>query len=461
MDERMAGLLDQLGIGRPAMLPPGNGRLPRRDKRAEVVDREVEAEPWPEQIDQAAFHGLAGEIVRTIDPHTEADPVAILGQTLVAFGNLIGRTSCFRAEADCHFGNLFLVLVGSTSKGRKGSSWGQVARVMGQVDEEWAEARVKNGLSSGEGVIWAVRDEIVRQEPIREGGRKGGPVVGYEEVIADAGVDDKRLLVVETEFASVLKAAARERNTLSPVIRAAWDTGTLRTLTKNSPAVATDAHISIIGHITSDELRRLVTETDLANGLANRILWLCVRRSKCLPDGGALNDADLAPLITRLKYAAAQARSFSTICRDDQARRVWHEVYPALSEGRPGLLGAATSRAEAQTMRLAMLYALLDESPVIRVEHLMAALALWDYADRSARHVWGSSFGNSVADAIIRALREAAPKGLSRTDLRSLFSGHRGADDITDALTTLVKSGMARCEREETPGRPKEVWYAT
>src|SRR6185369_15445845 len=34
---------------------------------------------WP-VIDDAAFHGLAGEVVRTIEPHSEADPVALLLQ---------------------------------------------------------------------------------------------------------------------------------------------------------------------------------------------------------------------------------------------------------------------------------------------------------------------------------------------------------------------------------------------
>ena len=72
------------------------------------------------------------------------------------------------------------------------------------------------------------------------------------------------MLVLESEFGSVLKVIAREKNTLSAIIRQAWDTGTLRTLTKNAPAHATNAHISIIGHITRDELRRGIAETEIA-----------------------------------------------------------------------------------------------------------------------------------------------------------------------------------------------------
>jgi hypothetical protein len=114
-------------------------------------------------------------------------------------------------------------------------------------------------------------------------------------------VSDKRLLIVETEFASVLKVNARDGNTLSPILRQAWDSGNLRILTKNSPARATNAHISIIGHITKEELLRFITDTELANGLANRFLWVLVRRSKILPEGGGTPEwGDLVP---RLRQA--------------------------------------------------------------------------------------------------------------------------------------------------------------
>jgi hypothetical protein len=106
--------------------------------------------------------------------------------------------------------------------------------------------------------------------------------LGYQEVLADEGVHDKRLMVYAPEFAAVLKVAGRDGNTLSATIRQAWDTGILRIMTKNNPAVATEAHISIVGHITKAELLRHLDATEKANGLANRFLWVCVKRSKLL-----------------------------------------------------------------------------------------------------------------------------------------------------------------------------------
>src|SRR5262249_11417563 len=158
----------------------------------------------------------------------------------------------------------------------------------------------------------------------------------------------------------------RDGNTLSAVIRHAWDDGRLQILTKNSPAKATNAHISINAHITRDELVRYLDRTELANGFANRVLMVCIKRSKVLPEGGRLKDVDFAQIIRRLGAAITAARSVREMQRDEGARAVWCAVYPTLSEGKPGLLGAVLGRAEAQVTRLACLYALLDASSFVR-----------------------------------------------------------------------------------------------
>src|SRR5262249_22947897 len=145
-------------------------------------------------------------------------------------------------------------------------------------------------------------------------------------------------------------------NTLSGIIRQAWDSGDLATLTKNSPIRATGAHVSIVGHITEEEVRRYLTETERANGFANRFLWLLVRRSKALPEAEPTPEATLAPLVAELSRAVAFARGVGPVVRDAEARAVWHEVYPRLSDDRPGMVGAVLNRAEAHVLRLSVLY---------------------------------------------------------------------------------------------------------
>lgn len=276
---------------------------------ASRVNGATEAVEWPQPLSKEAYHGLLGEIVTTIEPHTEADKAAILFQILVAYGNVLNRRPHFLVEADIHALNLYVVLVGQTAKGRKGTSWGRVRQLFKMADPDWSAQRIHSGLSSGEGLIWHVRDPIFKEEPLRE--KK--EVVRYQSVRVDPGVEDKRLLILESELALVLRILQRDGNTLSAVVRQAWDHGDLRVLTKNNPVTATGAHISIIGHITQDELRRYLDDTETANGFANRFLWICVRRSKCLPKGGSLQEEALEPLVHRLKAAIQFGRSTGQI----------------------------------------------------------------------------------------------------------------------------------------------------
>lgn len=416
--------------------------------------------PWPDALDEAGYHGPAGDIVRAIEPHSEADPTAILVQMLVAFGNACGRGAGFQVEADRHYTNLFVAIVGDTSKGRKGTSWGQARRPVALADRtDWASASVISGLSSGEGVIWEVRDEVFKQVPVKDEETK--KVTGYTEEVADPGVSDKRRLIYESELASVLARMGREGNTLSPVVRQAWDGSRLSSLTKNSPAVATGAHISIVAHITEEELRRELTATEVANGFANRFLWVCSRRSKKLPHGGDLDSVDWTPLIDPIALALSFAQSVGAepLPFDPNARQLWENAYDWLSEGAPGLFGAVTSRAEAQVRRLAVIYALLDCSAVIRTPHLRAALAIWSYCERSARYLFGDSLGDPLADQVRSALMRN-PDGLTRTEINRLFGGHRQSKSIERALASLSERGLAACDIRSTGGRPEERWRA-
>ncbi|MCX6590784.1 MAG: DUF3987 domain-containing protein [Acidobacteria bacterium] len=407
-------------------------------------------------LDDAALDGIVGEIVRAIRPHTEASDAALLFQLLAYFGVLIGRGAYFQVEAEPHHANLFVVPVGQTSKGRKGTSLGHVRRLGRMVDPDFADQRELSGLSSGEGLIWACRDPIIERQPIRE----RGVVTGYAEVETDVGISDKRLLAVESELARVLAATERESNTLSAVIRDCWDGRTLRILTKKSAATATLPHIGIIGHITADELRRCLSDSARTNGFANRFLYVATERARLLPDGGSLTDSDLGQFVTALRKALAFARTAGRIRRSSEAAELWHEVYGPLSEGKPGTFGAITGRAEAQVVRLSLLFAVLDESPVITVRHLRAALAAWQYCSDTARWIFGDALGDPTADALLARLK-AAPSGMTRTELSDAFGRNKSAQEIGRALAVLKNARLADAQTETTEGRPIERWFYT
>jgi hypothetical protein len=355
-----------------------------------------------------------------------------------------------RVEADNHGTNEFVVLVGKTSKGRKGTAFNQVRRLFQSVDEAWNKDRILNGLVSGEGLVWAVRDATARQ------GKDG------EALIVDSGVDDKRLLVFEPEFASVLKVGSREGNTLSPVVRQAWDSGNLNTLAKHNPAHASGAHISIIGHVTVDELRRYLTNTETVNGFANRFLWACVKRSKLLPFGSAPNEETTRVLSNEIRKRVKTASATRHLKRSREADRLWERAYRGeLAADHGGLLGAATARAEAHVLRLSVTYALLDGSRVIKTSHLKAALAVWRYCRDSASFIFGHALGDPLADRILTALRRRS-EGMTRTDIRDLFGNNQKRERIDQALESLRDRNLAVMEMgpRATKGRPPERWFA-
>jgi hypothetical protein len=426
-------------------------RRQREGERHQDEESAQEHDPataWP-ALDEAGYHGIAGDIVKTILPHTEADPIGLLIQVLALAGNVIGRLPYYQVESDRHRANLFAVLVGDTAKGRKGTSLGRIRSIVRVADETWNDDRIKSGLSSGEGFIYEVRNPVQKYNVKKK---------CFE--ITDPGVTDKRLMIIEPEFASAISVAEREGNTLSQNIRRAWDGDKLQSLVKQSPLSATDAHISIVGHITIAELRARLSRTEIANGFANRFLYALVRRSKELPFGGNLTDSEILRLGEGLKSVIERAKPLGRVEMTEEARAKWAAVYHDLSAGKPGLLGAVIARAEAQTVRLALVYALLDGTGQIGLPHLEAALAVWEYCEASAVHVFGHTVGDPVADEIMQALRYAGTAGMTRTAIRDLFGRNRSGDRIGAALQLLLTMSRARLEISNTGGRPAETWFA-
>ena len=400
--------------------------------------------PWPAPFNEAAFHGLAGDVIRRIEPHTESDPAALLVQFLIAFGNAAGRSAYWRAEATHHYTNEFAVIVGQSAIARKGTSLDRILSFLTLADSDWSTHKIGSGLASGEGVIFAIRDPKTS-----------------EGSVTDEGVADKRLLVTESEFAQALSAAGRKDNTLSAIIRNCWDGKTLRSLIKNSGKgvdVATAPHVSILAHVTAGELKAKLAAHDATNGFSNRFLWVCASRSKMLPFGGDLRVEDCQDLTDRLRSALAHAKDRGETGFTPEAAELWVSLYETLSQARSGIIGSVTDRGPAHVRRLAVIYALLDKENVVDIAHLNAALAVWNYCFASAEFIFGGL--SATARDIYERLRLAFPGELARTDLFGATNRHIRAEDLTHALAELARYGLATSRKEFTDGAPRVLWRA-
>jgi hypothetical protein len=378
----------------------------------------------------AAFCGLARDVVRTLEPHTEADPMGLLMTFLSGFGAAVGPGPHALADGSVHPARLNVVLVGRSARARKGTSWAVVRRLFEQADPAFCSGRVIGGLTSGEGLV----ADLAR--------RPEGP--------------ERHVLVMEPEFARLLRVSARSA-TLSALLREAWDGADLAILTRKQPLRVTNASVAILGHVTGEELRRRLDQTEIANGLANRFLLVWVERSKRLPNGGRLPDDQLERLGVRVRDAIHHARQLGTLTRSSEAEQRWSAIYHGLDDDVDGVVGSLTARAEAQMLRLSVAYALLDGSSTIEVAHLDAAEAVWQHCETTINRVFARKEPDWVLPRLLAGLKEAGAAGLDGSAQRDLFHRHLPGVRLATARAELHARGLARTIAIDTGGRPRIV----
>jgi hypothetical protein len=403
------------------------------DSRAE--DDEAAGPAWP-TADPRMFRGLAGDVVAALDPHTESDPVGVLLTFLTMFGVYVGPGPHARVGGAQHPARLYPLLLGRTSRARKGTGWVDLAAIFQVADEPFIVDRVTSNLGSGEGLLALFDSEDENGDPA-----------------------DTRALIYAPEFAQVLKVCARDGSTLSPMLRDAWDRARLESVVRKQRTRIDGVHVGIVGHVTADELRRHLAQTELVNGFANRFLFACVERSKKLPSGGDLQQHILDVLGRRVRKTAMAVRGFRRMRRTDAAERRWAAIYDDLDDDADGLFGAATARAEAQMLRLQVVYALLDESTDIDVEHIEAARAVWQFCEDSTAWLFGLATGDRVTDRLLDAVQAVGDDGIDGTAQRDLFDRHVAGDALEAARARLEDRGLAVTRKVPTAGRPKLVTY--
>lgn len=348
----------------------------------------------PPQMRPEGFVPILREISDAACENSEAHPVAVAFSAIVFFSAMIGRTAFQRIGDSVIHCRPCGIITGKSGKARKGTSEALVRMLFGVVDTRLGErlktdARLRihaGGLSTGEGIAHAIRDA-------KEADEKGKG--------ADEGVADKRLLVIEPEFANMLSHCRREGNTLSATVRNLWDGRDIEPLTKSATTRATRPHVVIAGHITGQELREKATEGDTANGLLNRFMVLFVYRPKLVPLPKPTRAATVEALAARITLAvmAATRGNLHGNCEHevllgDEAAALWCEIYPRLTKDREGKLGSLLARAEVYARMLAMIFALLDCRDEIEPCDLLAALAWVDYWVESAAYVFRTGDGD-------------------------------------------------------------------
>lgn len=414
--------------------------------------------------DPACLYGLVGEVAREGSDGAETNPIAIAGNFIAYLSCAIGRMPYLAVGNTSHHARLFFLHVGRSGRGRKGDAVSLVTRIDEAVRAQRPELAPqihRGGLSTREGLAALIHD---------------GYRVGQQEVPA---IVDKRLWVVESEFANVLQQSRRGGNTLSAALRDCWDGVDLKPATKTNRVHASAPHVCLSGAISPVELLGLVQRRDLLNGFVNRFLVVWGERTQI----EAFPRRAPQARVDALASAVAGVLDFTRPGIDDRheavlmtmsssARHRYGQLYAAELNQDFGsaLLDSVLERRAPILLRLAMVFALTNRQWLIEEEHVEAAMAWVRYATDSVGFLLAGSKGSpsqpQVAWAAERISAFLAAKGsASRRDLVvDCFGRHQPAAVVDAAIAHLIDKApyTVRVEVEARsragPGRPATVY---
>jgi len=401
--------------------------------------------------DAKCLYGLVGDVARTGSENTEANSFAIAACFMSYLSVAIGRGAYMPIGDDWHHARLFLLHVGRSGRGRKGTATKLIKRIHKAVlaiDEHLAPQVHDGGLSSREGLALMIHD---------------GYKIGKEDV---PPINDKRLWVLESEFANVMHQTAREGNTLSAALRDCWDGGSIKPATKSVRIWATSTHVGLTGNVTPSELLSMLKSRELSNGFANRFLIYFAEQTtinpypKYTPDDVVQNLAERVAEVLRFTQSDRHVeRDWMRVELSPDARVQYAKLYKGeLRDDRFGnTVNGLLERRAPMLLRIAMLFALTDLNPVIEVRHLNAALAWVRYWIESVRFIFQSASEEvqtaevaSAAQRIVEFLTNG--REVTRTEItRDCFSGHVKKDVIDQALSNLLTAIPAQIEVTELP----------
>ena len=369
---------------------------------------------WP-SIGIEAFQGPVGDVVKANDRYSEADPAAVLISLLAHAGALVGKRPHFVVSSQEFRSNIFTLLVGPTSLGRKGTAGEAAKQLIGAGNG----LRELGGLVSGEAIVARLGDEEHLGQPA---------------------------LIIEEEFARFLEVAGRNGSTLSHLGRQLFDGRPLCRLSVDQEMIVEDYHAGCIGHITPEELLLRLSAADRVNGLANRFLMVASHSRKRVVWFGKRRDDGVNDLLER----AMKARERDEVRPNEEVREFLAETYLADSNESPNPLLA---RRWSHAMRLVLVFALMDGAKEIGMAHVTAALAMVDYAEATVRYVFPDTFKSSLANRLLQIVQEHADDGVTLSQISKRFANHIEVAERDEALRELEDANLIRCMESKGGGR--------
>jgi hypothetical protein len=400
-----------------------------------------------------AYYGPLGEIAKRYRDHIPINLLPFHSMLVTAAGSLVGRRVAHSYFKDKHFCILFNAIVGETGCG-KGTSLNIVRSVIEEIDPT-AVDREGVDAASGPGVIDLVRDASKRIEGKR--------------VIEDEGVTDKRALIVLEEMEVLFTSIRRKGSTLEKVLNLAYDGRTLQTAAR-AKQKATNPHISFIGQITPDPFREIVSSGHgRSNGFFNRFLTVCATKKKKRARSHGADLPDVSDLVEVIRCRLAElgdplATTPKEIRWHESSHKAWEDFVAAMEADHPFLngLGGMSARLISNTVRVAMLLAVIDGSDFIMPQHLNAAKSFCLQCIDSSREFFTKNGGPKTQSVRLgdRILAGVGDEPVTITQIHEvLHKKGYDAETLRAALAALVSSGqLVIGTKDSVTGRSLTTW---
>ncbi len=410
------------------------------------------------------LYGLIGEVASAGSDGTETNAYAIAANFMTYLSCAVGRGVYLPIGNTRHHPRIFCLHVGRSGRGRKGDAVSLVLRInvaLRAIDDAFSPQIHRGGLSTREGLAALIHD----------GYQHGRQVV--------PAIKDKRLWVVESEFANVLHQGRRSGNTLSAALRDCWDGVDLKPATKSNRLYASSPHVCLSGAISPVELTGLMSARELTNGFANRFLIIWAERTRMLPFPKETPQA----LVEHLARRTLDVLAFVRADRYDEHEHLRMELspqaqwrYARIYRGElhndidDDAIGTLLERRAPMLLRLAMLLALTDLQTRIDVHHIDVAMAWIRHATASVRFVFVGVTDEAklaqvlkLANRVLAFLHERGQATRSQISTEC-FRGKVPKDRLDAGLEHLLSSTPPKITLQwverpaDTPGTPTRVY---
>lgn len=388
-------------------------------------------------IKEECFHGIAGLLANESAPLVGVSREAVLFQFLIFVGNMCAHNFYFNLGGSKLYLNDYLLIVGETSKAKKGTSLKTVKYFIEKINEEYFNTCIRTGVNSGEGLVNAVRDRVITSEK-----NKKGEII---ETVLDEGGKSKIALFIEPEFSRLMKSGKRDGNTATEILRQAWDGDYLEVVVKKDSCSSSDHHISMIGHITQSEFGFLNSNVDSTNGYLNRFLFCRIFNGEPVPLPISFDTLSFS-FMPRLHAAMSFIKNseFGEIKFEEDAIPLWNEIYIEFYNSQDDSNAELYARTPTHMLKVAMTFAVLDCSYFISKEHLLAAKAIIDYSNDSIKFIFSSPSKVKIGkeQRVIDFISKKGGSVLRSEVMRELFNKKIKADDLDILKDTLISQNL-------------------